>query len=83
VWAQVIGQRRDRHGRWCVGLRWYASPGIGGREGWFLYHPAKLRRPHGLPAGVPFASTDGAGWNVRTWTWLDATKRARLFRTAR
>lgn len=21
VWCQVIGQRRDRHGRWCVGIR--------------------------------------------------------------
>jgi hypothetical protein len=27
AWAQVIGQRQDRRGRWCVGLRWYASPG--------------------------------------------------------
>jgi hypothetical protein len=24
VWCRVIGQRRDRHGRWCVGTRWYA-----------------------------------------------------------
>ncbi len=21
MWCRVIGQRRDRHGRWCVGLR--------------------------------------------------------------
>jgi hypothetical protein len=33
VWCQVIGQRKDRQGRWCVGIRWYASPSIGGREG--------------------------------------------------
>lgn len=44
IWAQVIGQRKDRHGRWCVGLRWYASSSIGGREGWFLYNPAFIRR---------------------------------------
>jgi hypothetical protein len=36
IWCQVIGQRQDRRGRWCVGIRWYASPSIGGREGWFL-----------------------------------------------
>ena len=48
VLCRVIGQRRDRHGRWCVGLRWYASPSVGGREGWYLYDPARIRRP-GLP----------------------------------
>lgn len=47
TWAQVIGQRKDRCGRWCVGLRWYASPSIGGREGWYLYDPQRLRRPNG------------------------------------
>ena len=45
AWAQVTGQRKDRHGRWCVGLRWYASPAVGGREGWYLYDPAFIRRP--------------------------------------
>jgi hypothetical protein len=45
AWAQVTGQRKDRHGRWCVGLRWYASPAVGGREGWYLYNPAFIRRP--------------------------------------
>jgi hypothetical protein len=45
VWAQVIGQRKDRHSRWCVGLRWYASPAVGGREGWYLYDPRLIRRP--------------------------------------
>ncbi|MFY9653862.1 hypothetical protein, partial [Trebonia sp.] len=44
VWAQVIGQRKDRQGRWCVGLRWYASPSVGGREGWFLLDPRYIRR---------------------------------------
>ncbi len=61
VWAQVIGQRRDRRGRWCVGLRWYASPTVGGREGWYLYDPRLIRRPPLRPspangarlAGVP------------------------------
>ena len=47
AWAQVTGQRKDRHGRWCVGLRWYASPAVGGREGWYLYDPALIRRPNG------------------------------------
>jgi hypothetical protein len=46
AWAQVTGQRKDRHGRWCVGLRWYASPAVGGREGWYLYDPAFIRRPN-------------------------------------
>jgi hypothetical protein len=36
VLARVIGQRKDRHGRWCIGLRWCASQSTGGREGWFL-----------------------------------------------
>jgi hypothetical protein len=45
VWAQVIGQRKDRHGRWCIGLRWYASPSVGGREGWYLFDPGRIRRP--------------------------------------
>ena len=29
IWCQVIGQRKDRQGRWCVGIRWYASPAAG------------------------------------------------------
>lgn len=44
VWAQVIGQRKDRQGRWCVGLRWYASPSVGGREGWYLLDRRHIRR---------------------------------------
>jgi len=51
VWAQVIGQRKDRHGRWCVGVRWYASPSVGGREGWYLYDPRFIRRPPLTSAG--------------------------------
>lgn len=47
ILAQVTGQRKDRHGRWCVGLRWHASPAVGGREGWYLYDPALIRRPNG------------------------------------
>lgn len=46
VWAQVIGQRKDRQGRWCVGLRWYASPSVGGREGWYLLDSRYIRRPN-------------------------------------
>jgi hypothetical protein len=45
VWCRVIGQRRDRYGRWCVGIRWYASSAVGGREGWYLFDPAGIRRP--------------------------------------
>src|ERR1039458_5868883 len=52
VWAQVIGQRKDRHGRWCVGVRWYASPAVGGREGWYLYDPRLIRRPPLTPSAV-------------------------------
>jgi hypothetical protein len=46
IWAQVIGQRKDRQGRWCVGLRWYASPSVGGREGWFILNQRYIRRPN-------------------------------------
>ena len=42
AWCQVIGQRQDRHGRWCVGNR-YASSAIGGREAWFLFDPTRIR----------------------------------------
>jgi hypothetical protein len=45
VWAQVIGQRKDRQGHWCVGLRWYASPSVGGREGWYLLDSRYIHRP--------------------------------------
>ena len=47
VWCQVIGQRKDRNGRWCVGIRWYASPSVGGREGWFLLDRRFIARPKG------------------------------------
>lgn len=43
--CRVIGQRKDRHGRWCIGLRWYASPAIGGREDWFLLDANHIARP--------------------------------------
>src|SRR6202044_2312681 len=63
VWAQVIGQRKDRHGRWCVGIRWYASPTVGGREGWYLYDPRLIRRPPltraVVSAGRPAAAARG------------------------
>ena len=44
VWCQVIGQRRDRHGRWCVEIRYYPSAAIGESGGWYLYDPGGLRR---------------------------------------
>ena len=65
AWAQVTGQRKDRHGRWCVGLRWYASPAVGGREGWYLYDPAFIRRQnHSLSVACRCAVTtpSPAGW---------------------
>ena len=63
VWAQVIGQRKDRHQRWCVGVRWYASPAVGGREGWYLYDPRLIRRPPltraAVSASCPTAAPPG------------------------
>jgi hypothetical protein len=44
VWCKVIGQRKDRHGRWCVGIRYYPSSTIGESGGWYLYDPGCLRR---------------------------------------
>ena len=44
VWCRVIGQRRDRHGRWCVGIRYYPNATIGESGGWYLYDPGGLRR---------------------------------------
>ena len=44
IWCEVIGQRKDRQGRWCIGLRWYASPSAGGREGWYLLDGSRIRR---------------------------------------
>jgi hypothetical protein len=41
-WVTV--QRRDRHGRWCVGVQWHASTEIAGRYGVFLYDPAHIKR---------------------------------------
>ena len=50
------GQPKDRHGQWCVGIRWYASSAVAGREGWFLFDPAGIRRLtriiHGMSAGI-------------------------------
>lgn len=50
TWATVTGKRRDARGRWCVGLRWYASPSIGGREGWFLYDAERIKPIRDAPA---------------------------------
>ena len=44
AWCQVIGQRKDRHGRWCVGIRYYPSSAIGEYEGWYLLDSERIRR---------------------------------------
>ena len=60
AWAQVIGQRKDRQGRWCVGLRWYASPSVGGREGWYLLDSRHIRR-HNPALSHQLATAAGGG----------------------
>ena len=60
VWCRVIGQRKDRHGRWCVGIRYYPSATIGESGGWYLYDPQRIRRTQGLP---PFAQ-DITSWHL-------------------
>jgi hypothetical protein len=44
AWCQVIGQRKDRKGRWCIGIRYYPSSAIGGYEGWYVLDAGKIRR---------------------------------------
>src|SRR5512135_1265164 len=51
VWCEVIGQRKDRQGRWCIGIRWYASPSVGGREGWYVLDGSRIRRFSTLTSG--------------------------------
>jgi len=53
IWCEVIGQRKDRQGRWCVGIRWYASPSVGGREGWYVLDRSRIRRLSTLTSGQP------------------------------
>ena len=51
IWCEVIGQRKDRQGRWCLGIRWYASPSVGGREGWYVLDDSRIRRFSTLTSG--------------------------------
>jgi hypothetical protein len=44
VWCLVIGQRKDRHGWWCVGIRYYPNATIGESGGWYLLDRSKIRR---------------------------------------
>jgi hypothetical protein len=44
AWCRVIGQRKDRHGRWCVGIRWYPNATFGESGGWYIYEPGFIRR---------------------------------------
>ena len=53
VWCQITGQRKDRHGRWCVGIRYYPNATIGESGGWYLYDPRRIRRTQVLQ---PFAA---------------------------
>jgi hypothetical protein len=79
VWCQVTGQHRDRHGR-CVGIRWYASPSIGGREGWFLYRAGAIRRvssgPHLLVRRHGFLFAYVAGAEDLAWLGVDVARLA-------
>jgi hypothetical protein len=72
VWAQVIGQRKDRQGHWCVGLRWYASPSVGGREGWFILDQRHIRRPVNpalLTAGERREIAQRRRWGIASHRW--------------
>jgi len=44
AWCRVIGQRKNKHGRWCVGIRWYPNATIGESGGWYIYEPGLIRR---------------------------------------
>lgn len=44
AWCEVIGQRKDRRGRWCVEIRYYPSSAIGESGGWYVLDEAKIRR---------------------------------------
>jgi hypothetical protein len=44
AWCRVIGQRKDRLGRWSVGIRWYPSATIGESGGWYIYESGLIRR---------------------------------------
>ena len=51
AWCRVIGQRKDRHGRWCVGIEYYSNATIGQSGGWHVLDPRPIRRPEGLSGG--------------------------------
>jgi hypothetical protein len=53
TWCQIIGQRTDRHGRWCLEIRYYPSATIGESGGWYLYDPQLIRRTRGLGIRQP------------------------------
>ena len=71
AWCRVIGQRKDRLGRWCVGIRWYPNATIGESGDWYIYEPGFIRRvnfddlpPAGLRQNLspgPAASDRSAG----------------------
>jgi hypothetical protein len=51
VWCQVVGQRKDRHGRWCIGIRYYPNSAIGESGGWYLLDTRFIRRLPGADLG--------------------------------
>jgi hypothetical protein len=44
AWCRVIGQRKDKYGRWCVGIRYYPNATIGESGGWYLFDSRHIRR---------------------------------------
>jgi hypothetical protein len=53
TWCQVIGQRRDRHGRWCV-----APSAINARP---ALHPGCTAGRIGVRAGQPVSRSSAVG----------------------
>jgi hypothetical protein len=75
----VIGQRKDRHGRWCVGIRYYPNATIGESGGWYLLDRSKIRRP-GLACAALLARVGHcrrADWRIDPMVtqWISRARR--------
>jgi hypothetical protein len=44
VWCNVRAQRKDKHGRWCIEIRYYVSSSFGEGGGWYRFDRRYLRR---------------------------------------